>query len=108
MTTTTTELVYSELATDPDLAELVEVFVGEVPDRVSKMIDCAKENDWEGLRRLAHQIKGAAGSYGFAPVTPYAAKLENSLKDNNQEDIIRQQLEDLLDICGRLRAGTNE
>jgi len=103
---TTSEFVFSELATDPDLAELVDLFVSEVPDRISKMVGCAKDNDWEGLRRLAHQIKGAAGSYGFGAVTPYAARLEHSLKDLQQEEIIRQQLEELLDICNRLRAGT--
>ncbi len=99
------ELIYSDLATEADLAELVDVFVGEIPQRLAKMQDYAGTQDWEGLRRLAHQLKGAAGSYGFAEVTPFAARLENALRESQPEEIILMQLNDLLDICSRLRSG---
>ena len=104
----TREFIYSDLAIDPDLVELVDMFVSEVPDRVTRMQDCAAANDWEGLRRLAHQIKGAAGSYGFSEVTPYAARLEANLKEAQPEDVVLANLSELLDVCGKLRGGMPE
>lgn len=100
------EFVYSNLASEPDLAELVQDFVNEIPERILRMQERADYQDWEGLRRLAHQIKGAAGSYGFGEVTPFAAQLESNLKAGEAEDIIRVNLNELIDICGRLRSGT--
>ena len=99
------EFIYSDLAVDPDLAELVDVFVNEVPDRVARMQKLAAGHDWEGLRRLAHQLRGAAGSYGFGDVTPFAARLESNLKDAQPEDIVLSNLCELIEICGRLRGG---
>ncbi len=68
--------LYSSLATDPDLAELVEIFVESLPERVETLKQAFDQGDWETLRRTAHQLKGAAGSYGFDPLSPSAAKLE--------------------------------
>ena len=98
--------IYSELADDPDLGELVEMFVDEMPDRIQCLTDYLADEDWEGVRCIAHQLKGAAGSYGFTHVTPYAARLEHAIKSNCPEADIRQAFDELVDICGALRAGS--
>ena len=64
------EPLYSSLGADPDLAELVAMFVDEIAGRVGRMRDCLDAGDTDGLRRAAHQLKGAAGSYGFFQLTP--------------------------------------
>ena len=97
--------IYSTLGDDPDLGEIVEMFVGEIPERTANLIDCLEGGDWEGLRRAAHQIKGAAGSYGFEPVTPYAARLEVAVRDSKPEEEIREALDTLVAICRKIRIG---
>jgi HPt (histidine-containing phosphotransfer) domain-containing protein len=72
----TCDAEYSTLGTDPDLHELVEEYVNEMPDRMAALGAAFKSGDLELLRRNAHQMKGAAGSYGFGQVTPYAAALD--------------------------------
>ena len=63
-------LVCSRLAADPDLGELVDLFVQGMPDRIKALDAQAKSRDWNQLAETAHQIKGAAGSYGFDEITP--------------------------------------
>ena len=96
--------VYSRLAVDRDLGDLVELFVQEMPDRVHHLEVQARSCDWEQLARTAHQLKGAAGSYGFDDITPFAAQLEAAARDGRQEQHILMALEQLLDICRRVRS----
>jgi histidine phosphotransfer protein HptB len=97
--------IYSPLAGDPDLADLVEMFVGEMPNRVAAFTEQLGSEDWEGLRRSAHQLKGAAGSYGFPSLTPAAGKIESAIRDAEPEAAIRQAVAELVDLCGRVCAG---
>ncbi|MCE5266863.1 MAG: Hpt domain-containing protein [Planctomycetaceae bacterium] len=95
--------VYSRLGDDPELAEIVDLFVDEIPQRASVLLRQLHEKDWEALRRTAHQLKGAAGSYGFEPVSPCAARVEAAIRDGLPEEQIRHSVMELVDICGRLR-----
>jgi HPt (histidine-containing phosphotransfer) domain-containing protein len=105
-TTTTAEIIYySALGGDPDFAEIVALFVDEMPGRVRDMqahFGCA---NWDELARLAHQLKGAAGSYGFDQLTPFAAGLEKSVRNGEPAAAVRAALDELLEVCGRVRAG---
>ena len=100
------EPMYSTLAQDPDLGELVEIFVEEMPRRISGLLDQLDRSDWEGLKRIAHQLKGAAGSYGFAPITPSASRVEEAIRQSQPEEEIRRTVEALVDLCRSARAGT--
>ncbi len=100
------EPIFSSFGTDPDLGEIVELFVEEMPGRVQTLVDEYNSGDWDGLRRTAHQLKGAAGSYGFSAISPAAARLEQALATEEPEDRIRNALEELIDMCGRARAGS--
>ncbi|HEY4761100.1 MAG TPA: Hpt domain-containing protein [Thermoguttaceae bacterium] len=100
------EPLYSTLGGDPDLGDLVSLFVDEMADRVANIVDLLDMRDWEGLRRAAHQIKGAAGSYGFDAISPCAGKLEFAIRDDEPEEYIRLAVEELVAMCNRARAGT--
>lgn len=99
------ELLYSSLGSDPDLAELVDLFVEEMPDRVAAMLDQLDKSDWQGLRRTAHQLAGAAGSYGFDTISPCAAEVENAVRQNEPEERIRGAVDELVSMCNQVRAG---
>jgi len=97
--------VYSCLAADPELGELVEMFVHEMPDRIGVLVAQAERQDWAQLTRTAHQLKGAAGSYGFHSLTPYAARLETAARQGREEKQILSALDELLDLCRHVRSG---
>ena len=101
-------VLYSSLGADPDLGELVVMFVEEMPDRVDNLLEQYQASDWDGLYRAAHQIKGAAGSYGFNQLTPSATELEAAVRDRQPEQEILASLNVLIDQCRRVRAGTPE
>ena len=99
------EPIYSSLGDDSDLGEIVELFVNEMPDRTAKLIEQREAEDWDELRRSAHQLKGAAGSYGFDQITPFAADLEASLRDGLPQEQIDAAFTTLVDFCNRVCAG---
>jgi histidine phosphotransfer protein HptB len=90
--------IYSKLAVDPDLGELVEMFVQEMPDRLNALEAQACNRNWEELTRTAHQLKGAAGGYGFPLLTLYASRLENALRESRPEEEIVSSLDELRDL----------
>ncbi len=103
--TSGTSPLYSSLGDDPELAEIVDMFVDEMPDRLATVLSQLEASDWEGLRRTAHQLKGAAGSYGFDQVTPFAAKVEGTIQQGDQESEIRNTVDELVKVCQRIRGG---
>jgi HPt (histidine-containing phosphotransfer) domain-containing protein len=105
MTSETSELIYSTLGDDPDLADIVEMFVDEMPERVETLTKFFIAKDWEELGRMAHQLKGAAGSYGFDDLTPGSAALEESVRKGGTEADISTALDHLVDQCQRVRPG---
>jgi len=107
MTSTATSAgpLYSTLDADPDLREIVEMFVEEMPDRTASLLDRLDASDWEGLRRVAHQLKGAAGSYGFEPITHSAAGVEDAVRESRPEEEIRRMVQELVVLCDRAQVG---
>ena len=99
------EVVYSSLGTDPDLGELVELFVSEVPDRIAMLEKAWAARDLEALGCAAHQLKGAAGSYGFEGLTPSLHRLDSSVRGQQAEEEISAALTDVIETCLRVRAG---
>ncbi len=99
------DVIYSSLGDDPDLAEIVEMFADEMPEKIAALTHCLNASDWSTMHRLAHQLKGAVGSYGFSQLTPFAARLEQSLKFHKPEYEVREAAAALIDACSRVRAG---
>ena len=92
----------SAFADDPDMAELVEFFVGEVPNRLQSIRDYCESGDREGVQRIAHQLKGACAGYGFEEVGLAAAKLEQPLKAEATLDDVRDQIDELTELLRRV------
>lgn len=102
-TTQDQHCIYSEIGHDPDLRDLVEDFVKEMPYRTAVYEELFLAGNLEELRRAIHQLKGAAGSYGYPPITDAAATLEKSIRSEAPYEEIRQQLERLIQLCHAAR-----
>lgn len=93
--------LYSTLDSDPDLGEMVDLFLEEMPERVANFLNLLGHQDRQELGRAAHQLKGAAGSYGFKQISPCAARLEDAVEDGLPIEQIRQLVEELTGLCRR-------
>ncbi|MFH1420039.1 MAG: Hpt domain-containing protein [Planctomycetota bacterium] len=97
-------ILVSELATDPDMAELIEMFVDELPDRVGAIEQTLTEQDFDTLKSLAHQLKGAAGGYGFPTITDAAKAIEATAKTTKDIEKLTKEVEFLTTLCRCARA----
>ena len=102
------EAIYSSLATDPDLCELAEMYVDEMPDKIVALEAAFSSGDMEALCQKAHKLKGSAGSYGFDQLTPYAAALEAAARNKQPLDQVCVALNQVITLCRRVRAGVPE
>ncbi len=88
---------------DPEDAELIEYFLGELPEKVSAISSAATDENLEELGRIAHQLKGAAPGFGFPTIGSAAAELEGSIRalGETSEDMkaVQAQVESLLSLC---------
>jgi HPt (histidine-containing phosphotransfer) domain-containing protein len=101
--TANADVYYSSMADDPVIGEIVALYVAEMPDRVAALAARWEAGDYPGLTTLAHQMKGAAGSHGFAQITPYAARLEQLVRAGAERSEIQAALDALVNACGRVR-----
>ena len=99
-------MLISDLADDPDLADLVEEFVAELPARVQALEQACADADLDALARLAHQLKGSAGGYGFPSITEVAAELEQRAKATEGIDAVTDALRQLVHLCRSATVGT--
>lgn len=104
--TNETKPIYSTFGGDPDLGPLVELYVSEMPDRIRSLEEAHASGNWDELRRVAHQMKGSAGSYGFDCLTPLAYAVEMAARQGDDETAITEALTELLRTCRSVRAGT--
>ena len=99
------ERYYSGLAADADLAELVELFVDELPGRIADLRQALTAGNREMVARLAHQLKGAGGSHGFPQIGLPAWNLEQAAREEDCFHAAPAFLDELAAVCGRVRAG---
>lgn len=99
----------SDFAADPEMRELVGIFVSELPDRVSRLSSTWRQSQLDEVKRLAHQLKGASAGYGFPAIGAAAGKLETSLRSLQSQDdaslaSLQRELDQLIDLCNRAAA----
>lgn len=98
----------SAVAHEPDMAEVVAIFVAGMPQRVGAMVACWEAQTLEQLRRLAYQLRGASSGYGFPAVGEGARRLEDSLEalarntGKSSTQALRDAFEELVALCRRV------
>lgn len=101
--------IISEFASDPDMSDLVELFVGELPARISAMQSAWREHRIQNLSRIAHQLKGSGAGYGFPTIGAAAGSLEDRLRQLSEDDAAgleraATEFKRLIDVCSRASA----
>jgi HPt (histidine-containing phosphotransfer) domain-containing protein len=72
---------------DASFAPLVPKFMTNRKKEVTTMQAALAAQDFETVRRVAHGMKGAGGSYGFDRITEMAATIEQAAKSGVGETI---------------------
>jgi len=100
-----TSSLRSRFADDPDMGQIVQMFVQEMPQRVALLSTAWDLHDLASLRRLTHQLKGSGGGYGFPAISESAGKVEeivaSVISGDQSPDTapLQRELRELLELC---------
>ena len=74
---------------DASFEPLLPKFMTNRKKEVAVMQEALVAKDFETVRKVAHGMKGAGGSYGFDRITAMAATIEQAAKAGNASTIER-------------------
>jgi signal transduction histidine kinase/DNA-binding NarL/FixJ family response regulator len=95
-----TAITSTLLDEDPDLADLVNKYVNNLPEIIGELKQAYQHGNWDELKRKAHDLKSTGGNYGFMQLTEMAAKLEFEIAKGAYD-----QLDPLFSRVDRIVAG---
>jgi CheY-like chemotaxis protein/HPt (histidine-containing phosphotransfer) domain-containing protein len=95
--------LYSSFAADAEMQPLIDRFVRRLPERVAALRVESRAAGSLQLLRLVHQLKGAAGGFGFHPISTFAGVVEELLREGREHALVLRALDDLYAVCARVR-----
>lgn len=95
--------IFSAFSNDADMAAIVAEFVAALPQRLFAIRDGFEKGAFEATCRLAHQLRGAAGGYGFPAITDAAGAVERALVMKSSTAVILREMDALASLCQRAR-----
>jgi CheY-like chemotaxis protein/HPt (histidine-containing phosphotransfer) domain-containing protein len=100
------EPLVSQAADDEELGEALVSFTAALPSRATAMSTAEASEDWATLRTLSHQLKGAAGSFGYPSITDSCAEVEASVAAGAPADrtALQARICKLTSLCNRATA----
>ena len=101
---TDTSPIFSSYAGRQGVEKLIGLFVEKLNAQLPAMEQALQKADWQALARMAHWLKGSAGTLGFGVMTEPAIDLEQAATD---ADAARsaQAFAVVHALAGRLQAG---
>jgi len=96
--------IESHWADDPELASILGEFVQRLPEKLVDMTEALEQERYEDLQRLAHQLKGAGGGYGYPALTESARGLENAAEAQSAQAAMASLCQ-LRTLCRAVQAG---
>ena len=78
---------------DPEIREIVELFIDRLDADLSRLEQALELQDWSALRHEAHSLKGTAAMVGFSRLSKAAGDLESTLEENLLETIESSMLD---------------
>lgn len=76
-----------ELLLGDDLAGLFDTFRQESNTQLEQLQQLLSADDREGLRRMAHSLKGSASNLGAASLSGFCANIENEALEATFSDL---------------------
>ncbi len=92
---------------DHDFKEIVDEFIERLQEKLSEMQKALDEQDLRTLGQLAHWMKGAGGTAGFAILTEQAIAMEHAAKARALDELA-SQIKALYGIAKRMGVNISE
>ena len=92
---------------EEELLELMDLFLKTTSSELIELQSALKEKDAQAAERMAHSMKGAAGSLGLKEIYETAKKIEAAARTNRLEEIevdlriIKEKLEIIAEALKR-------
>jgi CheY-like chemotaxis protein/HPt (histidine-containing phosphotransfer) domain-containing protein len=99
LTTEPADLLAGGLLGPSKVAELIDVFRGELPSRAELIEEAAQQHDRLRLLDLAHQLKGTAGTYGFDSISEAARTIYDRLRADDELKELDAAVSELVELC---------
>lgn len=93
------EPLTSDFADDPDMVEIIEMFIDGLSDRIESITTAFEDRNFTTVSGIAHQLKGAAGGYGYPSLSELAFEVEHLAKQNADDAQIEDALALLIGQC---------
>lgn len=94
-------VLISSLADDPELVQVLDIFIDTLPEMLDSIRTAWRENNMETLKRHIHELKGAGDSAGFPIVMQHAVHVEHTVA-TGEADQLAQAVEELLGLCEQI------
>ncbi len=75
-------------------ADLIPGYLAQRYKDLSSFETMLEEGNFEGIRKLAHKLKGSGATYGFAALSQYGEHMQSAGRNKNA-DQIRENLKSL-------------
>ena len=95
----------STYADDEAIAEILPVFINNMPRYLTDLDTKLGAGDWVGAARVCHDLKGTAGGYGYPDIGRAASQLEAEIKGDKDAAKIQTHLAEVKALCARARLG---
>jgi HPt (histidine-containing phosphotransfer) domain-containing protein len=86
----------------PRMKPIIVEYVEGLPGEVAKLLESMNLRDLQPLRRVAHQLRGSGGGYGFDAISELAGKVENSIASGDSLAAIRGRVLCLVSVICRV------
>ncbi len=80
------------------IAELIDSFVGDAEQQLQGMRTAVAMGDTTALRRFAHALRSPSASLGANVLAELCGKLENLMRESEQETEIRKRLIEAINL----------
>jgi signal transduction histidine kinase/HPt (histidine-containing phosphotransfer) domain-containing protein len=99
----TSEVLRSTATDDEEFTRnFLPDFVADLPTKAGQMAALLERNNLEELAQVAHQLKGAAGVYGFMPITEAAGSVEAAVTQAEPLEDVTAQVKSLIGLIRRV------
>lgn len=72
---------------DAEIADLIPDYLANRRADVERLRELAAVRDFEGIRRIGHQMKGSGSSYGLDEITLLGQQLQQAARGEDLEPI---------------------
>ncbi len=97
------EPLLSIYANDSAVADILPLFVSNVPKYLGNLEAHIGSSDWAMAARVCHDLKGTAGGYGYPDIGGVAKRLETEVKGARSLDILNGLLAEAKILCERAK-----